>query len=321
MLSADALRLRTTAAGFGVRLSPDGIRWPRRPIPVRGRGRCCYQPVLPGLRSGQSVTDDYPHPHRPPVSSWGWCSTWSPPFYFRSSRTQIDPMRTLLFDIDGTLLDSAGGGKRALRRALSDEFGLSNPKTDISFAGRTDKGLLSELLRHNQLPDDLANCGRLRRRYTAVLPGELSRGKGCVLPGVMELISRLAADRRVQLAVMTGNFPESATRKLEHFGLMHLFGWLIGGDLDVERVDLARRASSLIRSRYGGDAATDVVIIGDTPDDIRCAHAIGAQAIAVCTGSYDRSRLADAQPAAILEDFRDVAAAFAVMVASQTHRT
>jgi len=222
-------------------------------------------------------------------------------------------MRTLLFDVDGTLLMSDGGGRRAFELAIRAEFGLPNAETDIVFSGRTDRGLTAELLLRNRLPDDDHHRGRLRRRYASLLPAELVRSGGWVLPGAAELLGQLACDRRFQVAVMTGNFPETATRKLEHFGLRHYVRWIVGGDLDCQRDDLARRASAYIRTRCGAAAANDVMVIGDTPDDIRCGHAIGADAIAVCTGRYDRERLAAEHPLAILDDLSDVTRAMEVL--------
>ena len=58
-------------------------------------------------------------------------------------------MRTLLFDIDGTLLLTNGGGSRALKLAIEREFGIKSARIDVNFAGRTDRSLLAELLQRN----------------------------------------------------------------------------------------------------------------------------------------------------------------------------
>jgi len=217
-------------------------------------------------------------------------------------------MRTLLFDIDGTLLISDGGGRRAFEEAFRLEFGIAAPDVKVSFSGRTDAGLIVELLLRNGAPAGPRERGRLRSRYASCLPVELVRCGGRVLPGVAELLARLSADPRVQVAAMTGNLPETATRKLEHFELLRHFRFVVGGDLDTERDGLARRAAARILERFGEAATRDVVVIGDTPDDIRCGHAIGASVIAVCTGRYGREELEHERPSEVFDDFSDVEA-------------
>lgn len=204
--------------------------------------------------------------------------------------------RTLLFDIDGTLLTTAGGGYRALARALREEFDVEQPDVDIIFSGRTDHSIVVELLQRNKVSPTATACGRLRRRYLHFFDDELQKTGGIVLPGVPELLSQLAERSEANVAVMTGNFPESAHRKLEYFQLRQHVQWIVGGNLDAHRDDLARRAAKLIVQRYGNDALNNVIVIGDTPADVQCAHAIGARCVAVATGIHDLEELRLANP-------------------------
>ena len=204
-------------------------------------------------------------------------------------------MRILLFDIDGTLLTTSGGN-RAFARAIETEFGIKSADTNISFSGRTDRGLLPELLHRNQVPVTGANCGRLRQAYMRFFEHEIESTDGTALPGVPALLAALYGRSDIVVAVMTGNFPESATRKLEHFQLSTYVSWVIGGDLDVERDNMALRATRLIESKHGPEALDDVIVIGDTPADIQCGHAIGARVLAVATGQYSMDQLQAASP-------------------------
>ena len=224
-------------------------------------------------------------------------------------------MRTLLFDIDGTLLITHGGGKGAMQRAIQEEFGVDRASADISFSGRTDSGIIPELLLLNHLPNDAQHRERLRNRYAAVFPAVLQQCGGKLLPGASELLDRLAQDPRVRVAVMTGNLPETARLKLEHLGLLHHVSWIVGGDLDPLRDDMARRAAEHIRQHHGSAATEDVVVIGDTPDDILCGRAIGAQTVAVCTGRYKREELLTVAPHLIWDDLSDVPTIFDRLVA------
>jgi phosphoglycolate phosphatase len=215
-------------------------------------------------------------------------------------------MRTLLFDIDGTLLLTNSGGTGALERAFLEEFGVTDARTDIQYAGRTDRRILGELLQRNGLPDDEQHRHRLLHRYTGFLPTELALRGGHVLPGVIELLDQLTQRDDLLCCVMTGNLQHTATTKLQHFGLLRYFRGIFGGDHDHDRNDLARRTAAALCAEFGTAAVQDMIVIGDTPDDVRCGHAIGAQVIAVCTGSFDRQSLEQENPMSVHDDLTDL---------------
>lgn len=224
-------------------------------------------------------------------------------------------VRVFLFDIDGTLLTTKGVGRAAFSQAIGDEFGMAHPDCDIVFSGRTDRGLLIELLQRNGLEVTEEHCRRLRDRYVSLLGGHLARQGGVLLPGVRELLTELFRRDALKLAVMTGNLPETATKKLVHFDLRQWFAWISGGSFHVERDDLARQTAEIINRRYG-NSVTEVVVIGDTPADIRCGHAIGAKTIAVTTGGFGYESLAAERPAHIFDDFSQTDKVLAALLAS-----
>jgi phosphoglycolate phosphatase len=219
--------------------------------------------------------------------------------------TKPTAMRTLLFDIDGTLIDAAGAGRQALNQALRDAFGVE-PTHPIVFGGRTDRSLLSEMLRiHGQeVSDD--TFAKLRGTFASCMPRSLCMAEGSVLPGVPQLLSHLKTVSNGRLWCMTGNLAETAHSKLSHFGLDRFFEQIVGGDHDEDRCDLARRARQTIQQHHGEAAASNVVVIGDTISDIQCARAIGAKVIACCTGFHPREVLAAAQPCAIVDDLTNL---------------
>lgn len=214
-------------------------------------------------------------------------------------------MRTLLFDIDGTLLTAHGGGKAAMRLALRDEFGVDDPDVEMRFDGRTDCGLLVDLLNLNGVEASPSAQVRFREAYVGHFPTQLAETGGLVFAGVRNLLGRLSGCDGCHVAVMTGNLAETASRKLKHFDLHQNVQWIIGGDLDVHRNDLARRARDEIRQRHGSEASEQVVVIGDTVADIECGRAIDADVVAVCTGGTDRETLQAASPDVIWDDFSD----------------
>jgi phosphoglycolate phosphatase len=214
-------------------------------------------------------------------------------------------MRTLLFDIDGTLIDSAGAGRDALNQALRQAFG-SEPTEPIVFGGRTDRSLLSEMLRVHGHDVSESNFSQFRHSFVQCMPISLKKFSGRVLPGVPELLGHLAKLDQFRLWCMTGNLVETAHSKLSHFGLDHYFEHIVGGDHDEDRRDLARRARADLAAMHQTVAPRDVIVIGDTISDVECAQAIGAKVIACCTGFHSRDELAAANPCAIVEDLTDI---------------
>ncbi len=217
-------------------------------------------------------------------------------------------MRVLLFDIDGTLLLTNGGGSGALKHALEREFGVSEACTNVDFAGRTDRSLLEEILCRNRMPNTREHFERLRDCYTTLLPRVLQEHGGKVLPGAVSLLEQLRDRNDLICHVMTGNLTATATVKLEHFGLRHYFDDIFGGEHDAHRNDLARRTAETIRARHGEAATREIIVIGDTPADVQCGHAIGASVLAVCSGRHGRHELEAERPMSVHDDLSDLAA-------------
>ena len=215
-------------------------------------------------------------------------------------------MRTLFFDIDGTLLVTQGAGSHALRSALLAEFALEAFSMEtIQFGGRTDRDLVGQILRLAEIDVTEENRGRLRRSYASQLRHSLKEVGGEVCPGVTELLPALDAIPGISLAVMTGNFPETARMKLQRFQIEGYFPWIVGGDLDQVRCDMARRAANQLRRNRGEEATSDMIVIGDTPNDVRCAQSMKARCLAVCTGSATREALEIAGADLVVEDLCD----------------
>lgn len=215
-------------------------------------------------------------------------------------------MHAILFDIDGTLISSGGAGKAALEAALAAEFGVSHVIENLLLSGRTDLAIATDLLRLGKLSNGPETITRLRQAYLKHLPESLASLSGCVLPGIRELVQALADRDDVVLGLLTGNFREGAKVKLGHFGLFDYFSLGGYGDLHLDRDDVAREALAEVRQTLGEDFPTDNVwVVGDTPLDIRCARAINARVVAVCTGWHSRDELAEHGPDILCDDLTD----------------
>ena len=212
-------------------------------------------------------------------------------------------MVVLLFDIDGTLIQTGGAGGAALMTAFSDLFDVAEPK-EVPFSGRTDRGIVRSLFRAHGIDDTDLNWHRLKDEYLRRLTIYLPQREGLVLPGIERLLDHLSARQGVAVGLLTGNVRDGARMKLEHFRLFHHFAFGGYGDHHVDRDDVAREALAACRAHLCHEVLADRVwVIGDTPFDVRCARAIGARVAAVATGWHSRDRLAATAPDLLLDDF------------------
>jgi phosphoglycolate phosphatase len=226
--------------------------------------------------------------------------------------------KLVLFDIDGTLVLTGGAGVRAMNRAFeelvapSDDTptrGVSSHLEGIPVAGRTDWIILHDALARLGRALDEALFNQLRERYVSLLRQEIShRGSGFhgILPGVRALLDALEPSNDMHLGLLTGNFRDGAQIKLEHFDLWRYFRCGAFGDDAPDRNALVPVA--LERATACGIPAldpADVVVIGDTPNDIACAHAVGAVSVGVATGSYTADQLRSCGATLVFDTLED----------------
>lgn len=219
--------------------------------------------------------------------------------------------RLVLFDIDGTILLTAGAGRRAITAALAEEMASHDAFDRIRFDGKTDPQIVAELLEAARHPaaTDTEYIRAVCHRYVALLEAELleARSRTTVMPGIFELLDALEREAGVVLGLLTGNVAPGAALKLGAAGL-DPGRFRIGayGSDSAHRPDLpaiaARRAEPLFGREPQG---AEVVIIGDTPADMTCGRTIGARAIGVATGSYGPGDLRAAGAHAVFEDLSD----------------
>lgn len=198
----------------------------------------------------------------------------------------------LLFDIDGTLVDTGGKGMAALRKTAVEIFGTEGPPLDL--AGSTDLGILENLYIHFGVDQTEEQTHRFFEAYHRHLEASLEGipAEGKVLDGVIELLEHLATVEHAQLALLTGNTDLGAQIKLRHYRLDHHFTFGAYGSDRADRNLLGHialeRAFAITGRAFDPD---HTLIIGDTPKDIACAHAIGAKCLAVATGRFSSDEL------------------------------
>ena len=223
-------------------------------------------------------------------------------------------MKLVLFDIDGTLLGTDGAGRRAIHRALLDETGTAGPIEHYRFDGKTDPQIIGELLAFagHAGARDRACIDAVCRRYVEHLRAELDKPTQTttLMPGTRELLGALESHEaagRALVGLLTGNLASGAALKLRSAGLdPGRFRVGAYGSDSARRADLpavaAERAAALTGRAVRG---SDVIVLGDTPDDVACGRPIGARCVAVATGFYDVAALRAAGAAYVFETLAD----------------
>ena len=222
-------------------------------------------------------------------------------------------MKLLLFDIDGTLIDTGGSGMHSLKEATKEIFGDYGPPLDL--AGSTDSGILKNLYTHFGEPESWKKTERFYDAYLQLLGQNLKSTAypGVLLPAVRNLLEELSSrPGEFALGLLTGNIAEGGWRKVRAYGVDHHFPVGAWGDDHWDRNKLGPIALQRASAHYGLKfTAEDTWIIGDTPKDIACADAIGAKCLAVATGRFKASELQDATRA--LNDLTDTAAVVEIL--------
>ena len=219
-------------------------------------------------------------------------------------------VRLVLFDIDGTLIRTGGTGIKAFARTFATIFGVHEGVEKIRFAGRTDVSLVREMFTLSNIGHTEENFRRFFDTYVHWLDHLMKDCDGDVCPGVMEFIRELEALPRPPLiGLLTGNLKLGAEIKLRHFKLWDVFETGAFADDHEDRNQIAvvarERGGRVLNQNLPGE---QIVVVGDTTHDIRCARAIGAKVIAVATGGDSQETLRKHQPDWAVKDLTEVRA-------------
>jgi phosphoglycolate phosphatase-like HAD superfamily hydrolase len=219
-------------------------------------------------------------------------------------------VRLVLFDIDGTLVHTGGAGIKAFAKTFATEFGVPNGTERIKFAGRTDVNLVREFFSMHQIAATPENFLRFFENYVFWLDHILKQSHTEACPGIWEFIRiARALPQPPMIGLLTGNIRLGAEIKLRHFDLWKEFETGAFADDHEDRDQIAaaahQRGNRLFNRKLRGE---EILVIGDTPLDIRCGRAIGAKVLAVATGGAKFDELKAHKPDWAVEDLTKIKA-------------
>jgi phosphoglycolate phosphatase len=202
------------------------------------------------------------------------------------------PVRGVVFDLDGTLIDSSQDIASAANEALALHGYAERDHRDIArFVG---DGARRLMCRASELPLDDPRLDALVEGFVACYSAHPT-DRTVLMPGARIALAELSGH---PMAVCT-NKPRSVTDLvLTSLGIGGFFGIVVGGgDFPSPK---PHPEPVLAIARHFGVAASELVIVGDGPQDIECARAVGARAVGV-RGPFAGDRLLEAGPDALIE--------------------
>lgn len=197
-------------------------------------------------------------------------------------------IKTVLWDIDGTLLVTGGAGAVAWQRAFEEQWGIEANIEEHTQAGMTDPEIAAIVFR-----EVIGREGSDEERASAIagylshLEDAVTESSGYrVMPGIEAALARLA-EQGVLQGIVTGNIEAAAHIKLARGNLNRFFQFGGYGSDSSDRTEVTKKALERGEGVLGSSLDRAAAIsVGDTPRDVAAGHGAGIRVVGVATGSY-----------------------------------
>ena len=222
-----------------------------------------------------------------------------------------DMKRFVFFDIDGTLIDPGGAGRRSVTQAFNTVFSISDAFAGMAMDGKTDIQIIKEGLSAHRLHGGEKVMSSIVSEYVKNLKKEIKKKTKHLMPGVHELLIALQETDGYWLGLLTGNIQQGARIKLGAFNLNGYFPVGAFGDDHEDRNMLLPVAVERLKKAEGFTIEyPECIVVGDTPLDVQCAKPFGATSIAVATGPHSYDELLQTDADYVLKNLSDAVELF-----------
>lgn len=212
----------------------------------------------------------------------------------------------LIWDIDGTLIQSRRVGKRAMDRTFLELYGVENAFSNVDMAGRLDSLILRDAFKLHGIEDE--SCEAFFDRYCIYLKEEVeSQACPFAVAGVPELLTVLQSKSNFYNILGTGNIEKGARIKLANDDLNKFLATGGFGDEPLERWQVIEKAIANACSFFNTDFEKyRIYVIGDTQKDIECGKKLGTKTIGIAKGPYSTGELKDFGADFAFDDLTDI---------------
>ena len=201
--------------------------------------------------------------------------------------------RTILFDLDGTLIDSIELIQRSKDHAFASRGRVA--PTDAEWLAGIGTPLTAMFARYTADETDVAEFIREYRAYQLPNHDRLVRG----YDGAIETLTVLR-DRGHSIGIVTSKSVELSERGLRHVGLAHLIDTIVGCDSCANHKPHPEPVLVAL-DRLGGAPAA-ALLVGDSVHDMRAGNAAGVTTVAALWGPFTREELAAGEPDFFLDE-------------------
>ena len=209
------------------------------------------------------------------------------------------PVAAVLFDLDGTLIDSIGLLLASMRHAFAG-FAGEHP-SDADWIAGIGTPLWLQLAAYARNDEEVTQLRDRYREFQVEHHDRMVRA----YPGTEETLALLHA-RGIAMALVTSKMDAGAHRSLAHTSLARYIPVVIGADsVTKHKPDPEPVRVALERLGISPEAA---LFVGDSPHDIFAGNAAGVVTVAATWGPFTREQLTAAQPAHWLDDIRHLPA-------------